>query len=53
MKPGNLDGYKGSCLALALEAGLLNKSSCLARALGVTKFIIIKDMILGTLCCAT
>jgi hypothetical protein len=35
------------------EAGLLNKSSCLAPALGVTKFIIVGDMILVTLCCAT
>ncbi len=35
------------------EAGLLNQSSCLARALGITKFIIVKDMILVTLCCAT
>jgi hypothetical protein len=35
------------------EASSLNKSSCLARALGVTKFIIVTDMILVTLCCAT
>ncbi len=35
------------------EAGLLNKSSCLAPALGVTKFIIVINMILVTLCCAT
>jgi hypothetical protein len=27
------------------EAGLLNKSSCLARAFSVTKFINIRDMI--------
>jgi hypothetical protein len=32
------------------EAGLLNKCSCLARALGVTKVI---KMILVTLCSAT
>jgi hypothetical protein len=38
---------------LASEAGLLNKSSCLAPALGVTKFIITTDIILVTLCCAT
>jgi hypothetical protein len=31
---------------------LLNKGSCLAHALGVTKFILVKDMILVTLCCA-
>ncbi len=36
----------------ASEAGLLNKSSCLARALGETKFIDMRDMILVTLCCA-
>jgi hypothetical protein len=35
------------------EAGLLNKSSCSAAALGVTKFIDVKDMILVTLYCAT
>jgi hypothetical protein len=35
------------------KAGSLNKSSCLAPALGVTKFIIVTDMILVTLCCAT
>jgi len=34
-------------------AGLLNKSSCLAPALGVTKLIIVLDMILVTLCCAS
>jgi hypothetical protein len=38
---------------LASEAGLLNKGSCLARALSVTKFINLRDMILVTLCCAT
>ncbi len=40
----------------ASETGLLNKSSHLAPALGVTKFIIdidIIDIILVTLCCAT
>ncbi len=35
------------------EAGLLNKSPCLAPALGVTKFIIVTDIILVALCCAT
>ena len=35
------------------EAGLLNKCSCLAPALLVIKFIIVKNMIWGTLCCAT
>jgi hypothetical protein len=35
------------------EADLLNKSSCLAPALVVTKFIIVKDIILITLCSAT
>jgi hypothetical protein len=34
----------------ASEADLLNKGSYLARALGVTKFIKIRDMILVTLC---
>jgi hypothetical protein len=38
---------------LPSEAGLLNKSSCLAPTLGVTKFIIVKGMRLATLCCAT
>jgi hypothetical protein len=37
----------------ASEAGLLNKCSSLAPALGVTKFRIMRDMILITLCCAT
>ncbi len=35
------------------EAGLLDKGSCLARALGVTKFIRRRYIILATLCCAT
>ncbi len=35
------------------EASSLNKSSCLARALGVTKFRNMRDMILVALCCAT
>jgi hypothetical protein len=30
---------------------LLNKSSCLAPTLGVTKFIIVTGMSLVTLCC--
>jgi hypothetical protein len=37
----------------APEAGFLNKSSCLARTLGVTKFINMRDIIWGTLYCAT
>jgi hypothetical protein len=40
-------------LASASEASLLNKSSCLAAALGVTKFITIIAMFLVALCCAT
>ncbi len=39
--------------SLSPEAGLLNKSSCLAQALGVTKYTIVRDMISATLCCAT
>ncbi len=35
------------------EAGLLDKSSCLDVALGVTRCIIVKDIILVTLCYAT
>jgi hypothetical protein len=35
------------------EAGLFNRSSCLAPTLGDTKFVIVKDMILVTLCRAT
>jgi hypothetical protein len=35
------------------ESGLINKSLCLAPALGVTKLIIATDMIWVTLCCAT
>jgi hypothetical protein len=31
----------------------LNKSSCLALALGVTKVVNVVDMISVTLCCAT
>ncbi len=31
----------------------LNKSSCLAPPLGVTKFVIVADMTFVTLCCAT
>ncbi len=37
----------------ASEAGLLNKSSYLAPALGVTKFKNVRDMIWVTLRCAT
>ncbi len=35
------------------EAGSLKKSSCLAPTVGVTKFIIVTDMILVTLVTAT
>jgi hypothetical protein len=35
------------------KATLLRKGSCLARALGVTKFIGMRDVILVTLYCAT
>jgi hypothetical protein len=34
-------------------ASLLNKCSCLARALGVANFTNMRDIILVTLCCAT
>ncbi len=34
------------------EAGSLNKTSCLAPALGVTKFNVVTDIILVTLWCA-
>ncbi len=36
----------------ACEASLLNKCSCLARALRVIKFTTMRNMILVTLCCA-
>ncbi len=35
------------------EAALMNKISCLAPALGVTKFTVARVMILVTLCDAT
>jgi hypothetical protein len=35
------------------EVGLLNKSSCLAADLGVTKFVAIIKLNIVTLCCAT
>jgi len=34
------------------EASLLNKTSCFARALGVTKFTNVRHTTLVTLCCA-
>jgi hypothetical protein len=37
---------------MAPEAGLFYKSSCLAPALGVTKCMLVTDMILVTLCSA-
>ncbi len=40
-------------LTLEAEAGSLNKSSCLAPALGVAKFIIVTIIIFVSLCCAT
>jgi hypothetical protein len=46
-------GAKHELLFNKPEAGLLNESSLLARALGVTKFINMTDVILATLCCAT
>ncbi len=39
-------------VAVCAVAGSLNKSSCLAQTLGVTKFVKMRDMILVTLCCA-
>jgi hypothetical protein len=44
---------KNSKFDTSTEAGLLNKSSNFAPALGVTKFLIVTDMILVTLCCVT
>jgi hypothetical protein len=35
------------------DAGLLNKSSCLAQAFGISKFIIVRYAIWATLCCVT
>jgi hypothetical protein len=35
------------------EAGLLNKGTCLAAALGMAEFITEIEVILVTLCCAT
>ncbi len=56
MKNGgkNVSNSDKNCTCLGYpEAGLLNKSSRLAPALGVTKFTIDIDIILDTLCCAT
>ncbi len=39
-----------SYVNIKTDASLLNKNSCLAPTLGVTKFIIVKAMILVTLC---
>jgi hypothetical protein len=36
-----------------VKASLLNKGSCLTPALGMTKFIIVENIIWVTLCCAT
>ncbi len=46
-------GHTLLCYLNVAEGSLLNKSSCLARALDVTKFITIRDMVLVALCCAT
>ncbi len=50
---GFLCGQTYNCQRYDSEVGLLNKSSCQAQIVGVTKFINIKGMILVTLCCAT
>jgi hypothetical protein len=44
---------KPAFIVYSSEAGSLNNRSCLAATLGVTKFTIVTDMILVTLCCAT
>jgi len=41
--------YHKAELQKCTEAGLLNKSSCLAPALGVTKLIIVTDTLLCSL----
>jgi hypothetical protein len=41
--------YKKNSGGRCSEAGLLNKGSCLARTLGVTKFMNMRNMILVTL----
>jgi hypothetical protein len=48
----NLDGlhYEIPDWTDLTEAGLLNKCSYLARALGVIKVLKIKDMVFATLC---
>jgi hypothetical protein len=40
-------------MSYSTEAGWLNKGPYLARALGVTKILIVTDMIWFTLCFAT
>jgi hypothetical protein len=40
-------------MSFGSKAGLLNNNSDLASALGVTKIIIVADIIWVTLCCAT
>jgi hypothetical protein len=45
--------HYAECHGSAKKAGLLNKSLCLVPTLGVTEFIIVKHIILVTLCCAT
>ena len=46
-------GAKHELLFNKPEAGLLNKCSCLAAALGATKFTGVIVMNLVTLCCVT
>ncbi len=48
----SLNIAKQTIKSVTAEAGLLNKSLCFAPTLGVTKFIIVKDIISVTLCCA-
>jgi hypothetical protein len=49
----NIKKLKLKISNLKREAGLLNKRSCLAPTLSVTKVIIVTDIIWVTLCCAT
>jgi hypothetical protein len=46
-------GAKHELLFNKSEAILLNNSLCLAPALGIIKFMIVKEMILVTLCSVT
>ncbi len=57
--PNHISGFlnllmpKARAFVQQIKAGWLNKISCLAPASGVTKLIIVKGIILVTLCCAT